>query len=110
MIKSMGLNKFFGKIIFIFVILFSICFGSKAQDTTLVEGPTQFKYPNGQVSSEGMIKNGKPDGYWKTYFENGVLKSEGNRVNFKLDGPWKFYNDKGKMTAEYYYSGSKKNG
>ncbi|MBP5782526.1 MAG: hypothetical protein J6W04_03195, partial [Bacteroidales bacterium] len=40
----------------------------------------QFFYPNGKVvSSEGFMVDGKPDGYWKSYYENGNLKSEGNR-------------------------------
>ena len=54
-----------------------------------------FYYPNGNVSSEGTLRNGKPDGYWKTYFENGQLKSEGNRVDFMLDGQWNFYSEEG---------------
>lgn len=52
---------------------------------------TQFKYPNGKISSEGMMVNGKPDGYWKTYYEDGGLKTEGNRLNFELDSTWRFY-------------------
>ena len=39
----------------------------------------QYRYENGTVSSEGYLKDGKPDGYWKTYHPNGKLKSEGNR-------------------------------
>lgn len=53
--------------------------------------PTKFYYPNGTVSSEGMMVNGQPDGYWKTYFDDGGLKSEGNRKNLLLDSVWKFY-------------------
>lgn len=56
------------------------------------------------------MKDGKPDGYWKTYYENGVLKSEGNRKNFLLDSLWKFYNDSGRITLEIYYKQDKKNG
>jgi uncharacterized protein len=54
-----------------------------AQPTS--EGITQFRYPNGKVSSEGVLLNGKPEGYWKSYYEDGVLKSEGNRVGSQLD-------------------------
>lgn len=54
--------------------------------------------------------NGKPDGYWKSYYQNGVLKNEGNRKNFQLDSVWKFYNDKGKLTKTINYSEGKKNG
>jgi antitoxin component YwqK of YwqJK toxin-antitoxin module len=74
------------------------------------DGYTQFKYANGKVSSEGMIKQGKPDGYWKSYYENGKIKSEGNRKNFVLDSTWKFYNDKGLVYLIYNYRNSKKYG
>ena len=47
-----------------------------------------FYYPNGQKSSEGFLVEGKPDGYWKNYFDNGVLKSEGNRKDFQLERYW----------------------
>lgn len=70
----------------------------------------QFTYPNGQVSSEGYLVNGKPDGLWKNYFEDGTLKSEGNRVNFELDGLWKFYNADGKILEEIAYSNGLKDG
>ncbi|NLD36650.1 MAG: hypothetical protein GX654_07265, partial [Desulfatiglans sp.] len=38
------------------------------QNTQLQDGYQQFRYPNGNISSEGYIKNGKPDGYWKSYY------------------------------------------
>lgn len=73
-------------------------------------GMNTFYYPNGKISSEGPMNNGKPDGYWKTYFENGKIKSEGNRKNYQLDSTWKFYNDEGVLVLEYYYKNGKKNG
>ena len=36
-----------------------------------------FFYNNGQKSSEGFLEQGKPNGYWKNYYETGILKSEG---------------------------------
>jgi hypothetical protein len=42
---------------------------------------TQFRFENGAVSSEGYLRDGKPDGSWKTYYSNGKLKTEGNRKN-----------------------------
>ena len=71
----------------------------------------QFYYPNGKVvSSEGFMVDGKPDGYWKSYYENGNLKSEGNRKNFLLDGEWKFYQEDGSISQLITYSEGKKNG
>lgn len=50
-----------------------------------------FFYSNGQKSSEGFLEQGKPNGYWKNYYETGILKSEGNRKDFQLDSTWKFF-------------------
>ncbi len=86
----------------------SACYAQ--ENTGANNGFTQFFYPNGKVSSEGTLLNGKPDGYWKTFYENGVLKSEGNRRNFQLDSVWKFYNEQGVLTTEYVYQSGKKNG
>lgn len=70
---------------------------------------TQFKYPNGKVSSEGFLRKGKPDGYWKTYNEQGALISEGNRKNYLLDSVWKFYaNDT--LISEISYRAGKREG
>lgn len=69
-----------------------------------------FYYPNGKKLSEGNLKEGKPEGYWKTYYENGNLKTEGNRKNFQLDSSWKFYNEKGFITSEINYKSGKKHG
>jgi antitoxin component YwqK of YwqJK toxin-antitoxin module len=81
-----------------------------AQDTVVANGHNVFHYPNGKVSSEGFMKDGQPDGYWKTYYENGVLKSEGNRKEFLLDSTWKFYSDSGNLLLVINYSKGKKNG
>ena len=70
----------------------------------------QFFYPNGQVSSEGLMKGGKPDGYWKTYYVTGVTKSEGKRTNYLLDSIWNFYNQSGELTQTISYSIGEKNG
>ena len=69
-----------------------------------------FNYPNGNISSEGTLRDGKPDGYWKTYYENGQLKSEGNRVNFLLDGVWRFFSETGDTTLIINYNKGVKQG
>ncbi|MCK9421111.1 MAG: hypothetical protein M0Q38_00760 [Bacteroidales bacterium] len=57
-----------------------------------------------------MIKKGRPEGYWISYYESGKIKSEGNRINFELDSLWKFYNEEGKLILEITYQNGKKNG
>ena len=56
------------------------------------------------------MKDGKPNGYWKTFYENGVIKSEGNRRDLQLDSIWKFYSDSGKLNLSINYYQGKKNG
>ncbi|HMZ48638.1 MAG TPA: toxin-antitoxin system YwqK family antitoxin, partial [Flavobacteriales bacterium] len=85
-----------------FVCVTGLCMGQN--------GFTQYRYPNGQVSSEGHLVNGTPEGYWKSWYENGVIKSEGNRTSSLLDSTWKFYDESGKLTTEIAYAGGKKNG
>jgi len=81
-----------------------------AQDNTVSTGPVQFFYPNGQVSSEGMMSNGKPDGFWKTYYVTGIIKSEGKRVNTLLDSIWNFYDQSGNLVQTISYQLGKRNG
>ena len=90
--------------IFLFsFLIFTGVIVCSAQDTI-------FYYPGGSKSSEGTMRDGQPDGYWKTYYENGVLKSEGNRKNFLLDSTWKFYSDSGNILVEINYRDNVKNG
>jgi antitoxin component YwqK of YwqJK toxin-antitoxin module len=70
----------------------------------------QYRYENGVVSSEGTMRNGKPDGYWKTYFPSGKLKTEGRRVNFQLDSTWNFYREDGTIERVINYREDLKNG
>ena len=74
------------------------------------DGFVQFHYPNGTVSSEGMLRNGKPDGFWKSYYEDGTLKSEGTRTMFELDSIWNFYTADGNLEKSITYRDGKKNG
>ncbi len=77
---------------------------------TLQDGYTCFYYPNGQISSEGIVRDGKPDGHWKTYYVTGVIKSEGKRNNFLLDSVWVFYDVTGDTIEKINYMYGKKNG
>ena len=84
---------------------------SYGQDNNVLEdGFTQFFYGNGQVSSEGMIKDGKPDGKWTTYHVNGKIKSIGIRNNFLLDSIWNFYDERGELTESISYLRGNKSG
>lgn len=98
--------RYFLKILFVFTPFFLVA----QQPDVGMNGYNKFYYDNGKLSSEGTMRNGKPDGYWKTYSLNGLVKSEGNRKDFKLDSLWKFYTDQGKLAFEFDYKEGKKNG
>jgi len=91
-------------------ILLCFILHSYAQDSVVQNGYQKFYYPNGNQSSEGSMRDGKPDGYWKTYYENGLIKSEGNRKDFQLDSLWKFYDSKGNLSVMITYEKGIKNG
>ncbi|MDY0103357.1 MAG: hypothetical protein RBS07_10485 [Lentimicrobium sp.] len=93
------------------LLLFVFAYGLKAQDNPVdPNGKNIFYHENGKISSEGLMRNGKPDGYWKTFWENGELKSEGNRKNYELDSLWNFYDETGKVTLQINYLKGKKEG
>jgi uncharacterized protein len=93
-------------IVFIFFIKIVIA----QESNTVKDGYQIFRYPNGTVSSEGLIKNGKPEGFWKSYYVTGIKKSEGRYTNFLIDSIWIFYDQVGDTTEKINYLISKKNG
>lgn len=93
-------------------IVFLVLSASLAAQGTenIPDGFHQFKYPNGVVSSEGTIRDGKPEGYWKSYYVTGIKKSEGKRTSFMLDSIWLFFDQAGDTTEKISYLLGKKNG
>jgi len=88
----------------IFIAFVFLFHSATSQDNNIIsDGYKIFKYPNGTVSSEGLIKNGKPEGFWKSYYVTGVKKSEGRRTNFLLDSIWIFYDQAGDTTEKINY-------
>ncbi len=104
------MNKVIIKIFIFSVFIFLNKFTSFSQTTNNTNGYNKFYYDNGAISSEGKMKDGKPEGYWKNYHKNGKIKIEGNRKNFQLDSVWKFYDEKGRITKSINYKEGKKNG
>jgi uncharacterized protein len=97
-------------IISLIVIILIFRISSAQENGTIKDGYQIFKYPNGSVSSEGLIKNGKPEGFWKSYYVTGIKKSEGKRTSFQLDSIWIFYDQVGDTTEKINYLFGKKNG
>ena len=46
---------------------------------------------------KGLIKNGKREGVWFSYWNNGQLWSKGNYKNGKKEGKWVNYYEDGKV-------------
>ena len=88
----------------VFIVL---CFSHEVFSQT---GYQTFTYPSGQISSEGMLRDGRPDGLWKTYYEDGQLKSIGKRTEFLLDSTWVFFSEAGDTTLIINYKRDLKNG
>jgi len=93
--------------IFLFLTGF-ISFGQTGN--SIQDGYQIFRYPNGTVSSEGLFKNGKPEGYWKSYYVTGVKKSEGKYSSFQLDSIWVFFDQSGDTIEKINYLFGKRNG
>ena len=81
-----------------------------SQPNVPTDGYVVFRYDNGQISSEGTMENGKPNGFWKTYFEDGTLKTSGNRVAFVLAGEWLFYRSDSTLQQKISYENGLRQG
>ncbi len=92
------------------LMVFGVISAAAQESDAVKDGYQIFKYPNGSVSSEGMFKNGKPEGFWKTYYVTGIKRSEGRYTNFKLDSIWIFYDQAGDTIEKISYMFDRKNG
>lgn len=77
---------------------------------TIQDGYQIFRYPNGTISSEGIFKNGKPEGFWKSYYVTSIKKSEGKYSSFQLDSIWVFFDQSGDTVEKINYLFGKRNG
>ena len=75
------------------------------------DGYIRVNHPNtDRVAYEGMMRDGKQEGNWKTFHVTGVLRSEGNYVNGLLDSTWVFYTQTGDTAEILNYRLGKKSG
>ena len=97
------------RLVLIFFLFFFSAGILQAQNSDSVDYKV-FYYPNGNVSSEGYLRDGRPDGYWINYYRSGIKKSEGKRTNFLLDSTWIFYDQTGDTLKKITYRNGEKNG
>jgi len=94
------------KVIYIFSFALSLFCGIDG-----IAQYTKYYFPDSKtLSSEGTLVNGKPDGYWKTYYQDGGLKTEGNRKELKLEGNWIFYREDSTLERSIEYQADLKFG
>ena len=98
------------RIIYLIVFLFAGYILSAQTSDEIKDGYQVFRYPNGSISSEGLFKNGKPEGFWLSYYVTGVKKSEGRYTNFQLDSIWVFFDQTGDTLEKISYLFGKRNG
>lgn len=97
-------------ILIIFGTLFSLSVFCQNQNSESNKVYQIFYHPNGNISSEGILNNGKPDGLWKSYYVDGSLKSIGQRLYGLLDSVWIFYTNDSLIKEKISYLNGKKNG
>ena len=68
----------------------------------------KFYFQTGELSSEGNLKNGKPDGKWINYYKSSKIKSIGFWKEALLDSTWLFYDSLGIITLKEVYKNNKK--
>ncbi len=65
---------------------------------------------NGQLESEEIYEKGKLNGVSKYFSKNGKLYEEGNYIDGLKDGNYMLYHENGKISQEIVYSYGRKNG
>ena len=61
-------------------------------------------------TSQGLLKNGKEEGYWVIYHDNGQLWSKGKYKNGNREGYWEIYHQNGMLLTKGNYKNNKKQG
>jgi antitoxin component YwqK of YwqJK toxin-antitoxin module len=102
-----AMNPFFKKLILCHCVVWN--FVQAQPDLPGCEWTT-FAFDEGNVSSEGCLVDGKPEGIWRNYHPTGALKSEGARKNHLLDGTWRFYRTDGSLERQVDYTEDVRNG
>ena len=79
------------------------------QDTTQ-NGESIIKYPNGNFKMHGMMKDGKREGLWKSFYENGLQWSETTFEAGIKNGKTTTWYENGKKRYEGFYKNDVESG
>ncbi len=79
--------------------------GSKQDtDTVLKNGESIERYKNGVIKMRGIMKNGKRDGTWKSWYEDGTPWRETTFAEGVKNGPTSTWYENGKKRYEGFYT------
>jgi antitoxin component YwqK of YwqJK toxin-antitoxin module len=80
------------------------------QDTTTKDGESISRYKSGAVRMQGMMKDSKREGLWKSFYENGVQWSESTFVCGVKFGKTTTWYENGNKRYEGFYANDKESG
>jgi antitoxin component YwqK of YwqJK toxin-antitoxin module len=75
-----------------------------------LDGKIICKYNSGKIDFIGYFINGKPDKYFKSYFESGNLAYEGFFIQGKANGVHKTFSENGKLIIKTPFKDGKVDG
>jgi antitoxin component YwqK of YwqJK toxin-antitoxin module len=70
----------------------------------------EVKYPNGKLKIKGVLKNGKREGLWISWYESGQEWSEGTYKNGLKNGPATVWHENGMKRYEGFYTNDERSG
>jgi hypothetical protein len=70
----------------------------KNGDTSRIE-----YHSNGKLKTSAVIKKGRKNGLYTSYFPNGNIKERGMMINDHRDGTWKLYEESGILQSAPFY-------
>lgn len=83
---------------------------SGGQDTTIKDGESITKYKSGQIKMIGIMKGGKREGLWKSFYENGIPWSETTFVAGIRNGKTRTWFENGSKRYEGAYKNDLESG
>ncbi len=81
-----------------------------AKKIEVLNGESIERYPNGVIKIQGMMKDGKRDGLWKSFYDNGSPWSETTFSDGKKNGKTTTWYTNNNKRYEGYYTNDKESG
>ncbi|HSH66786.1 MAG TPA: hypothetical protein VLB84_13570 [Bacteroidia bacterium] len=79
-------------------------------DSIAANGEQISYHKNGVIKMQGIMKDNKREGVWKSWYENGLPWSETTFKNGKKDGPTTTWYESGNKRYEGFFTNDKESG